>query len=98
MTLNISNHNGRLLADQLLVPQNYSKGFVNNKPVFDRNLTFIDHVSQFLRGVKMVTRILAGIRKRYSGFTYCHVTDTCCFHEIHHLHYRIALSFMLNMN
>ena len=25
----------------------YFKGFVNNKPAFDRKLTFIDRVSQF---------------------------------------------------
>ena len=45
MKLNVSNHSVGLLADNFLDPQVYSKGFVNNKPVFDRNLTFIDHAS-----------------------------------------------------
>ena len=43
---NVSNHNRRLLADHFLDPQVHSNCFVNNKPVFDRKLTFIDHVSQ----------------------------------------------------
>ena len=34
--LNVSNHNGRFLADHFLDPQIYSKHFVKNKPEFDR--------------------------------------------------------------
>ena len=30
----------------------------------------------------MITRMLAGIRNRLSGLTYCNVTDTFCFYEI----------------
>ena len=30
----------------------------------------------------MITYILAGIRNRHSGLTYCNVTDTFCFYEI----------------
>ena len=30
----------------------------------------------------MITRMLAGIRNRRSGLTYCNVTETCCFYEI----------------
>ena len=40
MTLDVSNHHGRLLASGI-----YSKSNVNNKPVFDRNLTLINHGS-----------------------------------------------------
>ena len=36
--------------DYFLDPQKYYKGFVNNKPVFDRKLTLIDCVSQFSTG------------------------------------------------
>ena len=50
MTINVSNRNGRLVACHFLNPQTNSKAFVNNKPVFDRNLTFIVHVSQFSTG------------------------------------------------
>ena len=50
MTLSVKNHNVRLQADHFLDPQIYSKGFVNNKPVFDRRLTFIDRVSQVSTG------------------------------------------------
>ena len=57
----------------------YSKGFVNinNKPFFDRKFTFIDHVHIFLLGVRILSRMLAGIRNRRSGLTYCNVTDIC---------------------
>ena len=44
LKLNVSNYKARLLADHFLDPKVHSDGFVNNKPVFDRNLTFIDHV------------------------------------------------------
>ena len=44
------NHNVRRQADQFLDPQIFSKGFVNNKPVFGRKLTLIDRVSQFSTG------------------------------------------------
>ena len=47
LTLSIWNNNVRLQADHFLEPQIYSKGFFNNKPVFDRKLTFNDCVSQF---------------------------------------------------
>ena len=47
MTLSVWNHNIRLQADHFLDPQIYYRGFVNNKPVFDRKLIFIDCVSQF---------------------------------------------------
>ena len=50
MTLNISNHSGRLHADHFLDLQIYYKGFVNNKRIFDRNWTLIDDVSQFSTG------------------------------------------------
>ena len=50
MTLSVWNHNVRLQADYFLDPQIYSQGFVNNKPVFDRKLTFIGRVSQFSTG------------------------------------------------
>ena len=50
MTVSVSKRNGRLLVGHFLNPQIYSKAFMNNKPVFDRNLTFIDHVSQFSTG------------------------------------------------
>ena len=50
MALNVLNQNGRLLADNFFDPQVHSKSFVNNKPVFDGNLTFIYHVSQFSSG------------------------------------------------
>ena len=60
LTLNVSNHNVRLQADQILDPKIHSKGFVNNKPFFDRNLTFIDCVSQFSTGVRKITGMLAG--------------------------------------
>ena len=30
----------------------------------------------------MITRMLASIRNRHSGLTYCNVTDVSCFHEI----------------
>ena len=30
----------------------------------------------------MSTSMLAGIRNRRSGLTYCDVTDTCCFYNI----------------
>ena len=46
MTLNVSKHLGRLLADFYFTGSAiYSKTIVNDKPVFDRNLTLIDHVS-----------------------------------------------------
>ena len=82
MTLSIWNHNVRLQADHLLDPQINSKGFVNNKPVFDRKLTFIDSFHSFLLGVRIITLMLAGIRNQRSGLTYCNVMDTCCFYEI----------------
>ena len=50
MTLSVWNHNIRLQADNFMDPQIQTKGFVNNKPVFDRKLTFIDRVSQFSSG------------------------------------------------
>ena len=37
-------------ADYFLNPQIYCKVFVNNKPVFDRKLTFIERVLQFSTG------------------------------------------------
>ena len=43
MTLNVSNHNGTLLADHFLDPQSIPS-FVLKKSVFDRHLTFSDHV------------------------------------------------------
>ena len=39
-------------AGHFLHPQVYSKGFVNNKLIFDKKLTFIDCVSQFSTGVQ----------------------------------------------
>ena len=66
IALNVSNYNKRLLADHFLDPQVHSNGFVNNKPVFDRNLTFIDHVSQFSTvGQDGVTRILTSMCSLY---------------------------------
>ena len=50
MRLSVSNHKVRLHADHFLDPHIFSKGFVNNKPVFDRKSTFIDCVSQFSTG------------------------------------------------
>ena len=50
MTLSVWNHNVRLHADRFLDPQIYSKGFVNNKPVFDRKSTSINRISQFSTG------------------------------------------------
>ena len=50
MALSVSNHNVRLLADNFLDPHVYSKNFLNNKPVFHRNLTFSGHVSLFSTG------------------------------------------------
>ena len=79
LMLSVRNHKIRLQADHFLDPQTYSKGFVNNKPVFDRKLTVLH---SFLLGVKMITCILAGKRNQRSGLTYCNVTDICCFYEI----------------
>ena len=81
MTLRVRNHNVRLQADHFLDPQIYSKCFVNKNPFFYTKLTFIDRVSQFLLGGRLITRMLhvAGIRNRRSGLTCCNVTDTCCF-------------------
>ena len=45
-TSTLWNHNVRHFLDLKI----YSKGFVNNKPVFDIKLTFIGHVSQFSAG------------------------------------------------
>ena len=42
MTLNVSSHNGTLLADHFL--DIYSKSFVLNKSVFNSHLGFSDHV------------------------------------------------------
>ena len=50
LTLCVLNYNVRLQADHFLDPQIHSKGFVNNKPVFDRKLTVFDRVSQFSTG------------------------------------------------
>ena len=50
MKLSVWNHNLRLQADHFPDPQIYLKGFVNNKPVFDRKWTFIDCVSQITTG------------------------------------------------
>ena len=36
----------------------------------------------FLLGVRMITRMLTGIRNRRSGLTFCNVTDTCLFYRI----------------
>ena len=44
MTLSVWNHNVRLQADHFLDPQTYSKDSVNNKPFFDRQVTFVDRV------------------------------------------------------
>ena len=45
----------------------------------------------FLLGVRMVTRILAGIRNRRSGLTYCNmVTDKCCLYVINRGSYMSA--------
>ena len=49
MTLNGSNKNVRFLADRFLIHKIISR-VLNNKPVFDRNLTFLDHVSQSSTG------------------------------------------------
>ena len=82
LTLSVWNHTVRLQGYHFLDLQIYSKGFVNNKPVFDRKLTFIDCVSQFSIGIRMITLMLAGIRNRRSGLNYCNVMDTWCFYEI----------------
>ena len=50
LTLTVWNHNVGLQADHFQDLQIYSKGFVNNKPIFDRKLTFIERVSQFSTG------------------------------------------------
>ena len=42
-----------------------SNEFCRKQTSFDRNLTFIDHVSQLTAGVRMVTCIAAGIRNRF---------------------------------
>ena len=83
MTLHVivCNDNVRLQADTFLDPQIYSRGFVNSKPVFDRKLVLTVFHS-FLLGARMITRMLAGIRIRRCGLTYCNVMDTCCFYEI----------------
>ena len=47
MSLNVSNHNGKLLADHFLGPQFIPRDISNILSVFDRNLTFIDHDLQF---------------------------------------------------
>ena len=50
MTLNVLNHNGKLLADHFLGPQFVPSDFSNNQMFFDRNLIFIDHGLQFTTG------------------------------------------------
>ena len=50
MILNVSNHKASLLVDHFFDQQVHSNPFVNNKPIFDRNFTFNDHVSHFSTG------------------------------------------------
>ena len=71
-----------LQSDHFLDHQIYSKGYVNNEPVFDRKLTLIGVFHSFQLGVRVITRMLVCIRNRRSDLTYCNVTDTCCFYEI----------------
>ena len=52
MTLNVSNHNGRLLADHFLDLHIIQRALLNNNLVFNRNLTLIDHVSTDTTGVQ----------------------------------------------
>ena len=81
MALSVRNHNVRLQVDHFLDPQIYFKGFVNNKPIFNRNLTFIDSASQFSTGGQddYARDRWHSLRNRRNGLTYCYVTDTCCF-------------------
>ena len=54
----------------------------------------------FLLGIRMVhmMHMLAGIRNRRSGFTYCNVTGTCCFYEITTSTQPTCIIFMFTMN
>ena len=86
MTLNVSNHNARLLADLVLDANN---PFFFVFFVYYINLTLLAMYHSFLLGgggggVRIVTRILA---TSYTG----------CFHEKHHLRniHVLALHFML---
>ena len=82
MTLIVWNHNKRLQADHFLDPQIYTKGFANNKPIFDRKSTFIEVFNSFLLGIRIIMCMLAGSRNRRSGLTYCNVADACCVYEL----------------
>ena len=76
VTPGLSRMNVRLQGDYFLDPQIYPKSLVNN----------IDgHVS------RVIMRMLAGIRNRRSGLTYCYVTDTCCFKD--DLHNPTSITF-----
>ena len=51
MTLNVSNHNGTLLADHFHGSTIYSKSFILNKSVFGRHFGLSDHVlTSYYRG------------------------------------------------
>ena len=82
-------------ADHFLNPQTYSKDFVINKLVFDRKLTFFDHVSQFFTGVRMIMRTQAGIHIQRGGVTDCIVTDKCSFYEMNDIIYTTDLRYIL---
>ena len=75
MTLNVSNHNGALLADIFLDPQSIPRVF------YSKNQFLIDIwfelacFNNSLPGVGMVTHIPAGIRNRCIGLICCNLMD-----------------------
>ena len=74
MSLTVSNHNGTLI---IFESENLLQKFCTPQISSDRNLTFIDHVLSLLLGVRVFTRIPAGIRNRCIGLTCCNL-----MHEI----------------
>ena len=73
MTLNVSNHNGRPLANHFPGSSIFSKSLLNNYPTFDFDRPYFNDLSL---GARVFTPIPAGIRNRRIGIIYSILTDT----------------------
>ena len=71
MTLNVSNHNGALLADHFLDPQSIPRVFCSKISFWFERACFKNSLPR----VVMVKHIPAGIRNRCIGLICCNLMD-----------------------